>query len=122
MDKRCSEQFPRRLRIFGSSDYRAIYGEGRKIQSQRFVLFVRRNDLGHPRLGITVSRKVGKAVVRNRIKRLFREVFRRAQTEVPDSLDVVVNARQGCAGACYDSLRNEFITAVRRAGRPQAKP
>ncbi len=121
MDKRCSERFPKRLRIFGSSDYRAIYGEGRKIQSQRFVLFVRRNDLGHPRLGITVSRKVGKAVVRNRIKRLFREVFRRAQTEVPNSLDVVVNARQGCAGACYDSLRNEFIAAVRRAGGPQAK-
>lgn len=121
MDKRCSERFPRRLRICGSSDYRAIYGDGQKIQSHRFVLFVRRNDLGHPRLGITVSRKVGKAVVRNRIKRLFREVFRRAQSEVPDSVDVVVNARQGCAGACYDSLRDEFLAAVRKAGRLRAR-
>ncbi len=121
MDKRCPERFPKRLRIFGSSDYRAIYGDGRKIQSQRFILFVRRNDLGHPRLGITVSRRIGKAVVRNRVKRLFREVFRRIQSEIPNGFDVVVNARQGCAGACYDSLRDEFLAAVRKAGRLQTK-
>ncbi|NWG12320.1 MAG: ribonuclease P protein component [Acidobacteria bacterium] len=117
MDKRCSERFPRRLRILGTSDYRAIYEDGQKVASRRFVLFVRRNRLGHLRLGITVSRRIGKAVVRNRIKRLLREVFRRAQAEIPDSFDLVVNATQGCAGARYDSLHAEFLAAVQKAAR-----
>ncbi len=117
MDSRRSERFPRHSRILRSSEYRSIYREGRKIESPRFVLFVRRNDLGWARLGITVSRKVGGAVVRNRIKRLFREVFRRSRTEIPDYLDIVVNARQDSAGSRYGVLREEFLAAVRKAGR-----
>jgi len=118
VDKGSSERFPRSFRIVRSSDYRIIYGEGRKVESHKLVLFVRNNQLGHPRLGITVSRKVGGAVVRNRIKRLFREIFRRSREYIPDSFDLVVNARQSCAGADYGLLREEFLAAVRKASRP----
>jgi ribonuclease P protein component len=109
-----SEQFPHRVRIVRSADYRTIYREGRKIQSERFVLFALKNKVGHHRLGLTVSRKVGGAVVRNRIKRLFREIFRKSSRELPNQYDIVVNAKSGCAGASYFELRDEFLASARK--------
>ena len=97
-----------------SSDYQTLYRAGRKIHSERFVLFAQANGIGHPRLGITVSRKIGDAVVRNRIKRLFREIFRKSLAEIPNQLDIVVNAKSGCVGANYGELRSEFLDSVQR--------
>jgi ribonuclease P protein component len=114
VDKDKSEEFPRKVRIVRSSDYRDIYKTGRKVNSKRFVLFVRVNNVGHSRMGLTVSRKVGGAVVRNRVKRLFREIFRRTLEQIPDQFDIVVNAKSGCAGVGYDELRGEFMEATRK--------
>lgn len=108
-----SETFPRAARILRPADYRRLYKEGRKAGSKRFVMFGIRNDLGRHRLGITVSRKVGSAVVRNRIKRLFREVFRKSCREIPGQLDFVINAKRECVGAGYADLRDEFLAAAR---------
>ena len=94
-----------------------MYTSGLKLHSERFVLFSRENSLSHHRLGITVSRKIGGAVVRNRIKRLFREVFRKSKAEIPYHLDLVLNAKRGCAGAGYNELREEFLCAVRKIRR-----
>jgi ribonuclease P protein component len=109
-----SEQFPHKVRIVKSADYRTIYREGRKVQSGKFVLFALKNKVGHHRLGLTVSRKVGGAVVRNRIKRLFREIFRKSFRELPNQYDIVVNAKAGCAGASYFELREEFLASARK--------
>ena len=117
MAKKISERFCRRRRIIRSSDYRAIYSTGRKARSQGFVLFGRENKLGYHRLGITVTRKVGSAVIRNHIKRLFREIFRRFSAEIPGQLDLLVNAKPGCAKIDYSDLRREFISAAKRICR-----
>ena len=114
MAKATAEAFPHEVRIVRSSDYQAIYKAGWKIHSRRFILFVRTNKLGRSRLGLTVSRKVGGAVIRNRIKRLFREVFRKSYSEIPNQLDIVVNAKSGCAGVSYFELRAEFLDAVQK--------
>jgi ribonuclease P protein component len=112
-----SEEFQREVRIVRSSDYQRLYKKGRKIHSEKFVLFGEENGTSHHRLGITVSRKVGCAVVRNRIKRLFREIFRKSRGEIPNTLDIVVNAKAGCVGARFSELRSEFLAAARRICR-----
>ena len=117
MAEKACERFPRNERIVRGAEYRSIYSSGTKLHSERFVLFSRENGLAHPRLGVTVSRKVGGAVVRNRIKRLVREVFRKSKAEIPCHLDLVLNAKRGCAEAGYDDLREEFLCAVRRIRR-----
>ena len=112
MDKEKTEEFPHHVRIVRSSEYRALYKAGKKIHSERFVLFCRANNLGHLRLGITVSRKVGGAVVRNRIKRILKEIFRRSLVQNPTQFDIVINAKSGCAGVNYAELQNELLAAM----------
>ncbi len=117
MVKDKSEEFRHEVRIVRSAEYKRLYKEGRKIHSEKFVLFGKENGADCHRLGITVSRKVGCAVVRNRVKRLFREIFRKSYGEIPNRLDLVVNAKTGCAGARYGELQSEFMAAVRRICR-----
>jgi ribonuclease P protein component len=114
VDKAISEKFPYSVRIVRSSDYQAIYKAGRKVYSRRFILFVRKNDIGHLRLGLTVSRKVGGAVIRNRIKRLFREIFRKSFDPISSPLDIVVNAKSSCCEASYIELRDEFLDVIHK--------
>jgi ribonuclease P protein component len=115
--KEKSEKYPHNVRIVRSSEYRALYKAGKKIHSERFVLFCRANDLGHLRLGITVSRKVGGAVVRNRVKRLVKEIFRRSLIQTPRQFDIVINAKSGCAWVSYVELQGELITAIHKVSK-----
>ena len=80
-------------------------------------MFGLENGRSHHRLGITVSRKVGGAVIRNRIKRLFREIFRRSAGEIPGHFDLVINAKAGSVGVSYFELRNEFMAAALKINR-----
>ena len=74
-----------------------------------------RNTLDRSRLGIAATRRLGGAVVRNRAKRLVRELFRRG--EVPPGLDIVVIPRLDMLDADNRTLEAEFRYALRRAGR-----
>lgn len=117
MVNKADESFPRRRRIVRSSDFRSLYNAGRRLDAGKFVLFGRPNNLGYHRLGLTVSRKVGGAVVRNRVKRLFREIFRRSSAGLPCHFDLVVNAKRECATAPYEVLREDFIAAAQKMCR-----
>jgi ribonuclease P protein component len=67
------------------------------------------------RLGITVTRKIGNAVARNRIKRLVREVFRLNRARLPEGLDLVWVAKQQAAQACFADVLGDFETLVGRS-------
>ena len=72
------------------------------------------NEFGTPRLGLSVSRRVGNAVTRNVVRRRLREVFHASLDEVPGSWDLVVSARPEAAGAGLDELNQEFARSLRR--------
>jgi ribonuclease P protein component len=115
--RKADERFPWRQRVVRSSDFRSLYATGRRLDAGKFVLFGRPNDLGYHRLGLTVSRKVGGAVVRNRVKRLFREIFRRFPADIPRHFDLVVNAKRECATVAYADLCRDLLTAARKICR-----
>lgn len=86
-----------------------MYRHGVRKVAPHVVLFALRNDLPHSRLGVTASRKVGSSVVRNRCKRRIRELFRhRSEVLRGVGVDIVVNARRGCANVPWEDLRREF--------------
>ena len=80
------------------------------MASDSFLLFALPSEVGHSRIGITVTRKLGGAVVRNRIKRRVREVFRRNRSRLTPPLDLVVNARSGIEARSYTELEAEFLS------------
>lgn len=89
-----SHRFGKEDRLLLRPEFRRAAATGTRRVSEHFVVYLSRNKLGRPRLGITASRKVGGAVVRNRIKRLVREYFRGSQDRLPASRDVLVIARK----------------------------
>ncbi len=89
--------FPRTRRLTRREQYLACYSRGRKYHSRNFLLFVLPGDTPGRgfRLGIAASKKVGGAVIRNRIKRLVREYFRHKQDEIDVDLDITLVAKRG---------------------------
>jgi len=89
---------PRRGRLSRSADFERVYRQGRSVGNRYFVLYAfprgSASPADGPRLGLSVSRKVGGAVERNRVKRLVREAFARESERVPADHDVVVVARR----------------------------
>ncbi|OGQ84941.1 MAG: ribonuclease P protein component [Deltaproteobacteria bacterium RIFCSPLOWO2_12_FULL_57_22] len=88
------ERFPKSARLTRRSEFVALSRGGRRVHTSHFIVLSKYNDKGESRLGVTVSAKVGKAVVRNRIKRLLREFFRRHRREISSRRDFVVIAKK----------------------------
>lgn len=86
------QRFSKRLRLLRAGEFERVFAARNSLGNAHFVLYGAANDAGCARLGITVSRRVGNAVARNRWKRLLREAFRLSQHELP-CLDLVCVVR-----------------------------
>lgn len=112
---RFSETFGRDRRILRRADYLDTYSSGRRYVGRWLVLFVRPARGSSARLGVTITRKTGSAVVRNRLRRRLRELFRRC-SELRAAVDVVVNVRAGAEETSFAELSRDFGKLVARVG------
>lgn len=104
-------------RIRRKSDFASLYRDGGRFRGRYFTLVFLRNERGHSRLAVVASRKVGSAVIRNRVKRRFRELFRRNKPLLGEPLDLVVIARPEAGEAAWTDLRDAYVTALTRIFR-----
>jgi ribonuclease P protein component len=112
--------FTRAERVRRRVEYQRIYDRGTKIHSKLLTLFTLANDLQIGRLGIAATRKMGGAVVRNRAKRLIREVFRR--NKLAPGFDVVVVPRRELVDASLTAIEAEFRNTLDRCLRRRPLP
>jgi len=107
--------FPKTARILRTADFRKAYNEGKRFTGRCFAAFClrvqRESDQG-PRLGFTVPRAFGKAVLRNRVKRRIREALRMRLPEVAPEWDIVINPRRPAIAAPVEELRREVDRLV----------
>ena len=109
--------FPKTERIRKRAEYLRIQSQGRKLFTKSLLAFTVWNTqapAAPPRLGITVSKRVGIAVVRTRVKRLLREVFRQNKARLPPGLQLVIVAKADAAGLDYPRTSAEFLEICRR--------
>lgn len=100
-------------RLLRRADFEKLSEDGNRIDSDYFVILYSQNGLGKLRLGVTVSKRVGRAVTRNRVKRLVREHFRLRRALFSDSYDVNVIAKGGTSDLSSREIRGALEAIFR---------
>jgi ribonuclease P protein component len=108
------EGFKREQRLRQSKQYEHTYKNGARVQTSFFVLYGTLNQEDFHRLGLTVSRKIGKAVIRNKIKRRIREIFRRYVEKDLAPMDLVLNVKKAIRFCPFEVLKEDVVRGSMR--------
>ena len=114
--KRSEQPLGRDRRLRKTREFAAVRRTGRSWVNELLVLRIASNETGLSRVGFSISRRVGKAVIRNRVKRRLREIVR--QRDIAGSLDIVITARVPAAQASYQELERAVDQLLKRTGLP----
>jgi len=118
-----SEALPKRCRLSARAEFQKVYAEGQRYDGRLMAAFLRKNEFGHHRLGLTASTKaIGKSVDRNRARRLLREVFRRSGDQLGGlrgRYDWVVNAKRSLLNSTEELRFREFRKIVEQVARSE---
>ena len=99
-----------------NSLFRRLYARGKSAANSYLVIYCRKNGSTENRIGYTVSKKLGYAVVRNRVRRRLREIYRLHESEFLPGRDIVVVARSRTVGAPYAKLERAFLSLSEKLG------
>ena len=117
------ETLPKEKRLAKRREFLHVYETGRKWFSRYCVVFAAPNEHPYSRIGITATKKLGKAAVRNRLKRWIREVYRRQRDPLSldsYSVDVIVNVKPNAADAPFEEFRDDLRRALQRIAKESA--
>jgi ribonuclease P protein component len=118
-----AEALPKQKRLAKRREFLRVYDNGRKFFARYAVMFFAPNDLPYSRLGITATKKVGKANVRNKLKRWSREIYRRQRAPLAldeRAVDVVINVKPNAVDASFDQFQDDLTRLLRRIA-PEAR-
>ena len=92
-----------------NADFQTVYKCGKSFANKYLVMYVKENDLGINRVGISVSKKVGNSVIRHRVKRLILESYRLPEDMFNSSLDMVIIARSTAKDRPYEDIKSAVL-------------
>ena len=118
--------FPKSKRLLHNDDFKAVLAQGQKASNGLITLYVAENALGFSRLGVSIGKACGNAVVRNRLKRILREIFRQNQHQIPQNFDYLVivsskakldktrNLQDILKNIKFDALQDSFVNLINK--------
>jgi len=109
-------RFTKADRLLCRADFQRVKRCGQNRHTAHFIVSLAQNDVQRPRLGVVTTKKLGKAVKRNRVKRLVREFFRLHKGVLPP-LDIVIIAKRQATGLSYADVQGELAAVLIRPGR-----
>jgi ribonuclease P protein component len=114
--------FPKKKRLVSNRQFKAVLAHRRRFSNGLLTLYVAENNCGYSRLGVSVGKSHGNAVVRNRLKRLLREAFRQCQEQIPSGFDYVLmldcrfserdTRRASARQPTFEQVKASFIALV----------
>ena len=121
--------FPKSKRLVRSRQFKDVLDRGLRASDRVLTLYMAQNDCGHPRLGVSVGKFWGNAVMRNRLKRLLREAFRQSQDQIPAGFDYVLmisrswgksdksGPKEAVKQLTFEQVRASLLALVNKAGK-----
>lgn len=105
-------RFTKKERICSSQEFREILKYGKRVTTENYTLFIKENERGFPRLGIIIKKEVGRATLRNRVKRYIREFFRLNKHKMGGPLDMVIMVKKGSSPKKYWEVEEELSKVI----------
>jgi ribonuclease P protein component len=106
-------EFPREARLVRRGDFDAVYRAGKRRSSPHFTVFFRATQLPQSRFGFSIKKALGRAVLRNRIRRRTREIVRCHRLEIPAGWDIVIHPKNSVAQAKCATLTSDLLRLLR---------
>ena len=103
-----------RVTVKQNGDFRRIYRRGRSAVAGGVVVYCLKNRAGGSRLGVTVSKKLGHAVVRNRVRRRIRELYRLNRDKMRSGWDVIIVGRSRSISGSFQKMTEAYLDCLRR--------
>lgn len=97
-----------------NTDFKKVYNNKNSKATSLLVLYNMKNDYDYSRLGVSVSKKVGKAVVRNKIKRRLKEIYRLNEYTIKSGYDIIIIVRVKANNATYNDLEKSFMYLLKK--------
>lgn len=103
-------------RLRSNMEFKKIYSNGKNYWNRNLVLYVRKNDLGYTRVGYSITKKIGNSVVRNKIRRRMKEIYRLRYDELENNYDLIFIPKKNVVDISYDELESAMIHILKLAG------